>query len=148
MKTIVGSFATHLRHLNVHINDTGFVFDHETTIQVEFRHRHGLQITGSNKQLEDYVNDDNDDFDLVQTNQFLDMPAHVAALEEKRIANDQKGEVIVDFFDDWNAVRRVCCAPRETRIFYRGDYHNGHPIHLYLTYNPDDPHKRPHEYKW
>jgi hypothetical protein len=94
MKTMVADFATHFRDVRVHVGSPAdkrhFL---KRVIQARFHHSHGLQITA----LDD--SRDLDDQDAPPEDiSFYDMPAYVATLEKNRIALNQKGEVIVDFF--------------------------------------------------
>jgi hypothetical protein len=107
LDNVVGNFATHLRQVTVHFkNQGGRDFDDETKITVQFSQRHGLQVTGSTT-----LWDENNFMYEGPRCSFVDMPAYVATLEENRSARNEKGEVVVDFFDDWDALRRACFGP-------------------------------------
>ena len=102
LKTIVGSFATHLTDVRMHFHGQhGKRDSFETTIRAQFCQRRGLQVTGSSQLFYEDASDG-------EPRLFLCMPAHVAALEENRITRGQKGEVIVDLFRDWDALVLGC----------------------------------------
>ena len=108
LDAVVGNFATHLRQVTLHLNNQGDrEFEDETEIKVKFSQRHGIQVTGSTRLWNEY-----EDMYECRHISFVDMPAYVATLEQNRIARKEKGQVIVDFFDDWDALRRACYGPR------------------------------------
>jgi hypothetical protein len=97
LKNVVGVFATHLRDVRVRLShDTRFYNRYYATIRAKFDQTRGLQITMSTRSW----NDDLDVLDRDILRHFFDMLAYVADLEEKRIARNHRGEIIVEFFGD------------------------------------------------
>jgi hypothetical protein len=140
LKTIVGDFAAHLRDVSVHlIHDARRYNRHYTTIHAQFGQSHGLQITVSTQSC-------NYALDVHRRGiprHFFDLPAYVADLEEKRIARNQRGEIIAEFFEDWDTLRTARAGPHEKLELLPGtsDY-------VWRECEPDDPDGRLCEVLW
>jgi hypothetical protein len=140
LKIIVGDFAAHLRDVSVHLIYDARRYDrHCTTIHAQFGQSHGLQITVSTQSCT-YA------LDMHRRGiprHFFDLPAYVADLEEKRIARNQRGEIIAEFFEDWDTLRTARAGPHEKLELLpgTGDYSWG-------ECEPDDPDGRLCEVLW
>jgi hypothetical protein len=111
LQTVVGEFATHLRHFVLHLEYTpdssnGLDF---ARIWVQYCPDHALNVTGS----VDMYNEDEDPFSKNSPLPFVGMPSYVAALEKIRVKYKEQGKIIVEFFEDWEALRQACSDPDE-----------------------------------
>jgi hypothetical protein len=141
LETMVGEFATHLRGVRLHVGERANKEVYlGVGVQVCFHQSIGLQVTGS----EDCW--DIDDYDRPPSTSeesqppLFDMPSYVASLEKNRIALDQKGEVIVDFFvADWDALCRAWLGPYQKWLIHEdaGDWDD--PENVEVECEPDDP---------
>lgn len=114
LHTIVGEFATHLRGFTVHSSyvpdSNGLDF---ARIRVQYRPGHGLLIIGS-------IDKSDEEGDLGFKNYplpLVGMPAYVAALEMIRVKYKEQGEIIVDFFRNWDAPSQACSGPDEKLLW-------------------------------
>jgi hypothetical protein len=135
LKTMVGDLAVHLRDVRVHLKSNmrpKQPHHFETNMQVHFRQSHGLQVTGSTEMWDDHGICD-------FSEPFVDMSAYVAALDKNRVARSQKGQVIVDFFHDWDLLRRACFGPHKKQVATEELDSLGNAVLEWVKCEPDDP---------
>ena len=123
LQTIIGKFATHLRDLTVHITfipETNGL--EEARIRAQYRQGHGLKITGS----VDKFNEEEGHPDKGLKNTplpFVAMHVYIARLEKIRVAYKEQGEIIADFFKNWEKLRQACCGPNEELMYLSHDHY-------------------------
>jgi hypothetical protein len=148
LETMVGEFATHLRRVSLHVGKRANKEIYlGVGVQVRFHHSIGLQVTGS----EDCWDIDDRPPSTPENSQppLFDMPSYVATLEKNRIALDQRGEVIVDFFvADWDALCRAWLGPYQKWLIHEdaGDWDD--PDNVEIECKPDDPAGHPYGHDW
>jgi hypothetical protein len=122
LQTMVGKFATHLRDLTTHLTyDSDADGLRWAQIRAQYRHGHGLKITGS----VDKIDEREDATGLLQNTPlpFPGMLAYVARLEKIRAAYKEQGEIIFDFFSHWDKLRQACASPDDEMMYMTHDMH-------------------------
>ena len=114
LQTIVGEFGTHLRDFIVlfsYIPGSGGL-DY-ARIQAQYHPSRGLTVTGS---IDKWDEEEDSCFrNIIMP--FVGMPAYTAALERTRVRYKEQGEIIVEFFGDWDALRQACSGPGEKLLW-------------------------------